>query len=84
MKRSGIFGAAAMAALLAAGLPNAARAAEPAASPPMFDSGKLLATSGVSNVEGAGGGGIATWALITGSLLFFAWLSACWYEVTPS
>jgi hypothetical protein len=32
----------------------------------MFDSGKLLATGGVSNVEGAGGGGLATWALITG------------------
>lgn len=29
-------------------------------------SGKLLLTAGVSNVEGAGGGGIATWALITG------------------
>jgi hypothetical protein len=29
-------------------------------------SGKLLLTQGVSNVEGAGGGGIATWALITG------------------
>jgi hypothetical protein len=33
---------------------------------PLFDSGKLLATSGVSNIEGAGGGGIATWALVTG------------------
>lgn len=33
---------------------------------PLIDSGKLLATAGVSNVEGAGGGGIATWALITG------------------
>ena len=32
----------------------------------MFDGGKLLATGGVSNVEGAGGGGLATWALITG------------------
>jgi hypothetical protein len=32
----------------------------------IFDSGKLLATGGVSNVEGAGGGGLATWALITG------------------
>jgi hypothetical protein len=29
-------------------------------------SGKLLLTEGVSNIEGAGGGGIATWALITG------------------
>ncbi|HEX4302047.1 MAG TPA: DUF3034 family protein [Rhizomicrobium sp.] len=32
----------------------------------MFDSGKLLATGGVSDVEGAGGGGLTTWALITG------------------
>lgn len=38
-------------------------AADPAE---LFDSGKLLATGGVSQVEGAGGGGIATWALITG------------------
>ncbi len=33
---------------------------------PDIGSGKLLATSGVSNIEGAGGGGISTWALITG------------------
>jgi len=32
----------------------------------LFDGGKLLATGGVSQVEGAGGGGIANWALITG------------------
>ncbi len=32
----------------------------------LLDSGKLLATGGVSNVEGAGGGGLATWALISG------------------
>ncbi|MEP7157055.1 MAG: DUF3034 family protein [Betaproteobacteria bacterium] len=30
------------------------------------DQGKLLATGGVSQVEGAGGGGLAPWALITG------------------
>jgi hypothetical protein len=30
------------------------------------DSGKLLATGGVSQVEGAGGGGLTPWALITG------------------
>lgn len=30
------------------------------------ESGRLLATSGVSDIEGAGGGGLATWALITG------------------
>src|SRR5580698_6678451 len=33
--------------------------------PPM-DSGKLLLTQGVSNVEGAAGGGLASWAVITG------------------
>lgn len=32
----------------------------------LFDSGKLLATGGVSQIEGAGGGGLASWALITG------------------
>lgn len=39
---------------------------EPPPPPDMFDSGKLLATGGVSQVEGAGGGGLAPWALITG------------------
>lgn len=32
----------------------------------LFDRGKLLATGGVSQVEGAGGSGLTTWALITG------------------
>ncbi len=32
----------------------------------VFDEGKLLATGGVSQIEGAGGGGLASWALITG------------------
>lgn len=32
----------------------------------LFDAGKLLATGGVSTVEGAGGGGIASWSVITG------------------
>src|ERR1700753_2930791 len=32
----------------------------------LSDSGKLLATAGVSQVEGAGGGGLVPWALITG------------------
>ena len=45
-----------------------ARADEP--KPEHFDwspeSGKLLATAGVSQVEGAGGGGLTPWALITG------------------
>ena len=30
------------------------------------ESGKLLATAGVSQIEGAGGGGLTPWALITG------------------
>ncbi|WP_428374819.1 DUF3034 family protein [Lichenicoccus sp.] len=30
------------------------------------DSGRLLATSGVTEIEGAGGGGLVPWALITG------------------
>ncbi|PKQ06548.1 MAG: DUF3034 domain-containing protein [Alphaproteobacteria bacterium HGW-Alphaproteobacteria-11] len=33
---------------------------------PIFDRGRLLATGGASQVEGAGGGGLATWAMITG------------------
>ncbi len=32
----------------------------------MFDSAKLLATGGVSQLEGAAGGGLAPWALIAG------------------
>jgi hypothetical protein len=35
-------------------------------SAPLFDQGKLLATSGVSAVEGEGGGGLAGWAMISG------------------
>jgi len=41
-------------------------AVQPAFADKLFDSGKLLATGGVSQVEGAGGGGLANWALITG------------------
>ena len=33
---------------------------------PIPDQGKLLATGGVSQIEGAGGGGLTPWALITG------------------
>src|SRR5271155_601339 len=52
--------------LMAVGLwaPNTRALADGAWS--WFDSGKLLATGGVSEVEGAGGGGLANWALITG------------------
>lgn len=52
---------------LAAGLCASVLAAPAFANPwDMFDGGKLLATGGVSQVEGAGGGGLANWALITG------------------
>ena len=33
---------------------------------PAVDSGKLLLTQGISNIEGAAGGGLATWAVISG------------------
>jgi Protein of unknown function (DUF3034) len=33
---------------------------------PAMGSGKLLLTQGISNVEGAAGGGLASWAVITG------------------
>lgn len=33
---------------------------------PMTSGGKLLLTGGVSNIEGAGGGGLTSWATITG------------------
>ena len=32
----------------------------------MFDMGNLLATGGVTQIEGAGGGGLVPWAMITG------------------
>ncbi len=32
----------------------------------LVNGGKLLLTGGVSNIEGAGGGGLASWAVITG------------------
>jgi hypothetical protein len=61
-------------ALLVALLPAVSALAQPAdeapsAPPPehpWFDQGRLLATGGVSQVEGAGGGGLGAWALITG------------------
>lgn len=37
-----------------------------AADPPAFDSGRLLATSGITQLEGAAGGGLAPWAVIAG------------------
>ncbi|MFM9864236.1 MAG: DUF3034 family protein [Micropepsaceae bacterium] len=59
--------------LLALALPVGGARAEspqkeeaPATTPGLFDSGKLLATGGVSQLEGAGGGGLTPWALIAG------------------
>jgi len=63
--------------LVAAGLSGVARAqdapATPSAPPAAItdpisyaDSGRLLLTQGVSNIEGAAGGGLATWAVISG------------------
>ena len=40
--------------------------AAPAAADDLRYGGKLLLTGGVSDLEGAGGGGLATWATITG------------------
>lgn len=37
-----------------------------AQAPPLADSGRLLGTAGVADVEGAAGGGLATWATIAG------------------
>lgn len=58
--------------LAASGLARADDAPAPAAAPaatsavPYVDSGRLLLTQGVSNIEGAAGGGLATWAVISG------------------
>jgi len=54
-----------LAVLLAGG--GARAEDEMTASPPRFpESGRLLATSGAISLEGAGGGGLVPWALITG------------------
>jgi hypothetical protein len=47
-------------------LAGAAHAQDEMTLPDMMSSGRLLATGGVSELEGAGGGGIVPWALITG------------------
>ncbi|RYE97563.1 MAG: DUF3034 family protein [Oxalobacteraceae bacterium] len=52
--------------LLAASVLALSCGAALAAGPASPDLGKLLATGGVSQVEGAGGGGLTPWALITG------------------
>ena len=55
---------------LAIALAGAAHADDAGAPPgsaiPYADSGRLLLTQGVSNIEGAAGGGLATWAVISG------------------
>lgn len=53
---------------LIVGVSGSATAAEEAANHPDWapESGKLLATAGVTQLEGAGGGGLVPWALITG------------------
>ena len=56
----------ALALFLAAGLCGRAAADEPSGEGWFGERGKLLATGGVSQVEGAGGGGLVPWALITG------------------
>jgi hypothetical protein len=40
---------------------------QPAIAKEMRGGGKLLLTGGVSSIEGSGGGGLATWSLITGN-----------------
>lgn len=41
-------------------------AASPARADPLLDGGKLVLTSGISSIEGASGGGLASWATIAG------------------
>jgi hypothetical protein len=53
-------------ALLTMAAGTAALAQESPPEVEAFDSGKLLATSGLSQIEGAGGGGLTPWAVITG------------------
>ena len=64
-----------LAASVLAALPTVAQTAAPAPDSPEAKfgvssgpgiSGRLLATGGVSTIEGSGGGGLGTWALITG------------------
>jgi hypothetical protein len=40
--------------------------AHPAFAEPVFGGGKLILTNGVTTIEGSGGGGLATWATISG------------------
>jgi hypothetical protein len=51
---------------MTAALVGCAALASRAVASEMQESGKLLLTGGVSSIEGAGGGGLSSWALITG------------------
>ncbi len=57
-----------VALLMLAGGGHAQDAADPVWPPPvdLFDSGRLLATQGVSQIEGSAGGGLVPWAVISG------------------
>jgi hypothetical protein len=52
--------------LIAAGVAGAAHAQDDMKFPDMVSGSKLLATGGISTLEGAGGGALAPWATITG------------------
>ncbi len=68
-RRAGVCrGLVACAALCALSLLGGARAGEAAAEPPrpFPELGRLVGTAGVTSLEGAGGGGLVPWALITG------------------
>ena len=53
--------------LFAAGLAIETVGATDAIAQPLANGGKLPLTRGVSSIEGAGGGGLATWSLVTGN-----------------
>lgn len=66
MRRARLAAAGALALALASGVARSEEAPIPEPAPRLFDGGRLLATAGVSAVEGAGGGGLTPWATITG------------------
>jgi len=71
----------ALAALLAAPGAHAQRA--PYESALMPDSGKLPLTAGFSDIDGAGGGGLVPWALITGYGTADSWGANVHYTIVP-
>jgi hypothetical protein len=64
--RAIIHKAAGLSLFMAMAMTGAARAEDTAPKSNLMDSGRLLLTQGVSNVDGAAGGGLATWAVISG------------------